>query len=131
MKLELQPNGNWKLLEPYVYTGFWGRKYEVKKGFITDLATIPRAFWCFIAPQDVPYSAVIHDDLLIKLAEQRITKRWQRLAGWKQANAIMYSSMATSPKNVPIWRRWAVKQAIDTNAFIKCVILNKQPNKEI
>ena len=129
--MDLRPDGTWELLENYTYIGFWSRKYEVKKGFITDLATIPRVFWVFIAPTDVPYSAVIHDDLLIKLAEQRITKRFNRLAGWKQANAIMYSAMATSPKNVPLWRRWAVKQAIDVNAFIKCIILNKHPKKEI
>lgn len=129
LKLELLPSGKWQLLEPYTYVGFWGRKYEVKKGFITELASIPRAFWCFIAPTDVPYSAVIHDDLLIKLREQRITRRLVRLSAWKQANAIMYSAMALSPKKIPLWRKFFVKIAIDLNAMIKCLIFNKQPSE--
>ncbi len=129
LKLEVLPGGKYRLLADYSYTGFYGMKYEVKEGFITDLATIPRYFWRYVAPTDIPYSAVIHDDLLIKLKGKQIKGRFKRLAGWKQANAIMYSAMALSPKKIPLWRKFFVKIAIDLNATIKCVIFNKQPSK--
>lgn len=39
------------------------RKYEIKKGFRTDLASIPRILWTFKSPMDFEHiaPAVIHD----------------------------------------------------------------------
>ena len=38
-------------------------KITVPEGYITDLASVPRACWAFIAPFDVARPAVIHDIL--------------------------------------------------------------------
>jgi len=37
------------------------------KGYITDLASVPRAAWAFIAPFDVARAAIIHDVLYEKI----------------------------------------------------------------
>ena len=45
-----------------------------KKGFVTDLASVPRICWMFIAPWDVARAAVIHDHLyavLLIITEQQ------------------------------------------------------------
>ena len=41
----------------------------VPKGFVTDLASVPRAMWAFIAPFDVARAAIVHD-LLYKTIRQ-------------------------------------------------------------
>lgn len=129
LKLEVLPSGKYCLLADYSFTGIYGFNTTVDKGFITDLATIPRYFWRYIAPTDIPYSAVIHDYLLIQLKDENIKPRFKRLALWKQANGVMYSAMHLSPKKIPLWRKIAIKWAIDLNATIKCVIFNKQPSE--
>ena len=44
-------------------------KITVKKDFVTDLASVPRMCWAFIAPWDVARAAIIHD-LLYKCIRQ-------------------------------------------------------------
>ena len=39
----------------------------IPKGYITDLASVPRMCWAFIAPFDVARAAVIHDILYEKI----------------------------------------------------------------
>ena len=46
-------------------------KITAKKGFKTDLASVPRVAWAFIAPFDIARSAVIHDELYSKIREYR------------------------------------------------------------
>ena len=46
----------------------------VPKGFVTDLASVPRAMWWLIAPFDVARAAIIHD-LLYKAIRQY---RWKK-----------------------------------------------------
>ena len=46
-----------------------GHKITVKKDFVTDLASVPRMCWTFIAPWDVARAAIIHD-LLYKCIRQ-------------------------------------------------------------
>ena len=36
-------------------------KIVVNEGFVTDLASVPRMCWAFIAPWDVARAAIIHD----------------------------------------------------------------------
>ena len=33
----------------------------IPKGYVTDMASVPRAIWAFIAPFDVARAAVVHD----------------------------------------------------------------------
>ena len=51
----------------------------VPKGFVTDLASVPRAMWWLIAPFDVARAAIIHD-LLYKVIRQY---RWEHQKGIK------------------------------------------------
>ena len=51
-------------------------KVTVPKGFVTDMASVPRACWMFIAPFDVARAAVIHD-LLYKTIRQ-FRWAWQK-----------------------------------------------------
>ena len=43
----------------------------VPKGYITDMASVPRAAWAFIAPFDVARAAVCHDIMYEKLNARR------------------------------------------------------------
>ena len=62
-------------------------KVTVSKGFETDMASVPRACWMFIAPFDVARAAVIHD-LLYKNIRQH---RW-------------YAQRADSSGEWPAWK---------------------------
>ena len=46
-------------------------RITVKKGFVTDLASVPRMCWAFIAPWDVARAAIIHDLLYKRIRQYR------------------------------------------------------------
>ena len=48
-----------------------GHKISVKKDFVTDLASVPRICWAFIAPWDVARAAIIHDLLYKRIRQYR------------------------------------------------------------
>lgn len=48
-----------------------GYKITVKKGFVTDLASVPRICWAFVAPWDVARAAIIHDLLYKRIRQYR------------------------------------------------------------
>ena len=48
-----------------------GSKITVKKDFVTDLASVPRVCWAFIAPWDVARAAIIHDLLYKRIRQYR------------------------------------------------------------
>ena len=56
-----------------------GSKITVRKDFITDLASVPRICWAFIAPWDVARAAIIHDLLYKRIRQYRAEKRKQEL----------------------------------------------------
>ena len=49
-----------------------GHKITVKKDFVTDLASVPRMCWMFIAPWDVARAAIIHDLLYKRIRQYRL-----------------------------------------------------------
>ena len=49
-----------------------GSKISVKKDFVTDLASVPRMCWAFIAPWDVARAAIIHDLLYKRIRQYRV-----------------------------------------------------------
>ncbi len=51
-----------------------GGQVTVPKGFVTDLASVPRAVWWLISPWDIARAAIVHD-LLYKTIRQH---RWKR-----------------------------------------------------
>ena len=48
-----------------------GSKITVKKDFVTDLASVPRMCWAFIAPWDVARAAIVHDLLYKSIRQYR------------------------------------------------------------
>ena len=48
-----------------------GSKITVKKDFVSDLASVPRMCWAFIAPWDVARAAIIHDLLYKRIRQYR------------------------------------------------------------
>lgn len=64
----------------------------VPHGFVTDLASVPRAMWWLIAPFDVARAAIIHD-LLYKTIRQY---RWKK--GDKQNSELVKSAKIASDK---------------------------------
>ena len=48
-----------------------GSRITVKKDFVTDLASVPRMCWAFIAPWDVARAAIIHDLLYKRIRQHR------------------------------------------------------------
>ena len=46
-------------------------KIIVDEEFVTDLASVPRMCWAFIAPQDVARAAIIHDLLYKRIRQYR------------------------------------------------------------
>ena len=48
-----------------------GSRITVKKDFVTDLASVPRMCWAFIARWDVARAAIIHDLLYKRIRQYR------------------------------------------------------------
>ena len=96
----------------------------VPKGYITDMASVPRGCWAFIAPFDVARAAVIHDILYEKInmgfEDGAIHKRspYRRIA-----DKVFLEGMKSAFPNQPKWKiyacfwavrifgRWAIKKS--------------------
>jgi hypothetical protein len=62
LRLEASEPGLWVLLSPLIWDG--EKRYEVPAGFVTDLASIPRAFrWLLQQNGGSRRAAVLHDYL--------------------------------------------------------------------
>ena len=60
--LFVERDRNWSLQGPVVYRDGAGREIVVPKGFITDLASVPRALWNLFPPfGSYTFAAVLHD----------------------------------------------------------------------
>lgn len=74
---------------------------EVPEGFVTDLASIPRAFWQVMRPEGrYAYAAVVHDYLY-----------WTQLRPRVEADLILKFALEDSKVNSV--ERWAIYQAVD------------------
>ena len=87
-----------------------------KKGMKTDLASVPRAVWNFMAPWDVARAAVIHDHLYACLREYYNSPDMSKVK-WKKARAladkIFLLGMNIAHPAVPGWKKhsayWSVR----------------------
>ena len=85
----------------------------VPTGFVTDLASVPRACWAFIAPFDVARPAVIHDILYERINARRpfLTKKefaeMRKLAD----NVFLQGMNATAPL-VASWKKYSAYYAV-------------------
>ena len=99
-------------------------KVTVPKGFVTDMASVPRACWAFIAPFDVARAAVIHDLLYKNIRQYRWTWRKDKVREPKLelekvyqakeiSDKIFLCAMNDSEPEVPTYKKnpayWAVK----------------------
>ena len=157
MKATFNPPRNWKLLEDLKFyseniteeQAKMLRECEVEvrnstktnqyivtvpKGYITDMASVPRACWAFIAPFDVARAAVIHDILYEKIntqykavhesaaAEEGPATKKERESYRKIADDTFLEGMNASEPPVPAWKKYSAYWAV--RAFGRWAINN-------
>ena len=89
------------------------------KGMITDLASVPRMCWAFIAPWDVARAAIIHDLLYKSIRQYRADKYpHDRASGFaenkekinaakKAADDVFLMAMKDANPSVPKWKMYS------------------------
>ena len=89
---------------------------SVPKGYITDLASVPRFCWAFIAPFDVARAAVVHDILYEKIntayTGEKILTKHDRERYRKVADDVFKEGMESAVPPVPKWKIWAAYNAV-------------------
>ena len=89
---------------------------SVPKGYITDLASVPRFCWAFIAPFDVARAAVVHDILYEKINTaykgEKILTKHDRERYRKVADDVFKEGMESDVPPVPKWKIWAAYNAV-------------------
>ena len=91
-----------------------------KKGFTTDLASVPRIMWNIIAPWDIARAAIIHD-LLYKSIRQYRWKFEKSLAqedygvvirAKEAADKVFFMAMLDADPSVAKWKIHSAYQAV-------------------
>ena len=90
----------------------------VPKGFVTDLASVPRVMWWAIAPFDVARAAIIHDLLYKGIRQYRWKmKDKEDLELIKQAKVaadkVFLLAMNDAEPSVPKWKKYSAWKAVD------------------
>ena len=90
----------------------------VPSGFVTDLASVPRAMWAFIAPFDVARAAIVHD-LLYKTIRQyrwkmkdKEDKELVKKAKIASDKVFLLGMHDAEPK-IPGWKSYSSWKAVD------------------
>ena len=85
----------------------------VPKGYITDLASIPRICWIFIAPFDVARAAVIHDILYEKINVGFEAGALHKRSPYRRiADKVFLEGMKSAFPNQPSWKIYACFWAV-------------------
>ena len=86
-----------------------------KKGFTTDLASVPRGIWNLIAPWDIARAAIIHDLLYLKI-RQYCAKPEPDMQGValakKAADKVFLMAMQDADPKVASWKIKAAYYAV-------------------
>ena len=98
-----------------------GKKITVDEGFVTDLASVPRAAWAIIAPWDVARSAIIHDLLYKKIRQYRWMMKDHEKGEDKKlvkrakviADKVFHQGMKDADPKVPGWKIYCAWKAVD------------------
>jgi len=98
-------------------------KITCKKGFVTDLASVPRAIWWLISPWDIARAAIIHDLLYKRIREYRaenediddpnietVVNNYE--AAKKAADDVFLMAMEDAEPAVPSWKMKAAYYAV-------------------
>ncbi len=83
----------------------------VRKGFLTDLGTTPRMFWCLCSPTDIAFAAVIHDNMYQLVQNSRFDFKRKRLLR-KEADDLFFHALGAQPGPTPRWRVWVCWAAV-------------------
>jgi hypothetical protein len=90
-------------------------KITCEEGMKTDLASVPRICWAFIAPWDVARGAVIHDHLYASLRKYYHGNTFHKPT-WKKARAIsdkvFLLGMNSAEPPVPKWKKYAAYYSV-------------------
>ena len=81
-------------------------KITCKKGFETDLASVPRAIWWLISPWDIARAAIIHDLLYKRIRE------YNYKAAKKASDKVFLMAMKDADPAVPKWKMYASYYAV-------------------
>ena len=96
----------------------------IPKGYVTDMASVPRACWAFIAPFDVARAAVVHDILYEKIntqykavnesaaAEEGPATKKERETYREIADHTFLEGMNASEPPVSSWKKYAAYYAV-------------------
>jgi len=96
----------------------------IPKGYVTDMASVPRGCWAFIAPFDVARAAVVHDILYEKIntqykavhesaaAEEGPATKKERETYREIADHVFLEGMNASEPPVPSWKKYAAYYAV-------------------
>lgn len=89
-------------------------KVTAPKGLKTDMASVPRFAWMFIAPFDVARAAVIHDVLYAAIRKYRYHGGDDAMAfeAKKAADLVFKHAMDDAEPAVPGWKKWACYNAV-------------------
>ena len=134
---EYNPPRKWIMEEPLSYTtdldetelrclelvgvAVKDKTITVGKGFVTDLASVPRAAWAIIAPWDVARSAIIHDLLYKKIRQYRWSMRDHDKGEDKElvkkakvvADKVFHQGMKDAAPKVSGWKIYCAWKAVD------------------
>ena len=86
-----------------------------KKGFTTDLASVPRGIWNLIAPWDIARAAIIHDLLYLRIRQYRAKPEpdMQGVAlAKKAADKVFLMAMKDAEPKVSSWKIKAAYYAV-------------------
>lgn len=96
-------------------------KITCKKGFVTDLASVPRICWMFIAPWDIARAAIIHDLLYKRIRQYRAKLDTDNLqydeisaykAAKKEADKVFLAAMKDADPSVPKWKIYSAYYSV-------------------
>ena len=83
------------------------KKITVAQGFVTDLASVPRICWTFVAPWDVARAAIIHDLLYKRIRQYRSAGGDDKKvisAAKKAADDVFHIAMKDAEPSVANWK---------------------------
>ena len=92
-----------------------GSKITVKKDFVTDLASVPRMCWAFIAPWDVARAAIVHDLLYKRIRQYRADGGDDKVViseAKKASDDVFHMAMKDAEPSVSRWKIAAAYYAV-------------------
>ena len=92
-------------------------KITCAKGFVTDLASVPRAIWWLISPWDIARAAIIHDLLYKRIRQYRAKEgihdeHSNVKAAKKASDNVFLMAMKDADPAIPKWKMYAAYYAV-------------------